>query len=413
MRRLDPSVRPAEELQRQADFFLAQGDSAQAENFYRRVSDVVLTAGSPQPGYAESLSKLALASTATGRYPEAIKLYQRAMAIWRAAVGGDDPQYLASVRKLAGVYRAMGSNAEAERLYLQALDIHGKSPHQEPAVLASVLTDLAWLYATQGRMREALAAISDAEHALDRMITQIASRGTERDNMICIDSVRQGYYSFISLVLRYFGDSPDAAGLLLGIILRRKALGIEMSLARRAASMSDHKPSIQSRLEAYRLLRQRIARTSVQGLSKSETPEMRHRDLQNRYAQRRELEAALARELAVTSPLEKTLEAIDVHTVASALPADSALVEFVKFRKCDFASTQLAAQNRSREYHYAALILLDGMPTAVRVIALGEADIIDRLVAQFRSCIMRAAARRSVVWFPKRSSRKALWNRLE
>ncbi|MGH8489604.1 MAG: CHAT domain-containing protein [Gammaproteobacteria bacterium] len=393
MHRLDPSVGRAEELQRQADFFLAQGDSAQAENFYRRASDLVLTAYGPsQPRYAESLSKLALAYAATGRYPAAIKLHQRAMAIWRAAVGEDDPQYLASVRKLAGVHRAMGSFAEAERLYLQVLDIHGKSSHQDPAVLASVLTDLAWLYATQNRTREALAAISDAEHALDRMLTKIASRGTERDNMICLDSVRQGYDSFMSLVLRYFGESPDAAGLLLGIILRRKALGIEMSLARRAASMSDHKPSIQSRLKAHRLLRQRIARTSVQGLSESETPEMRHRDLQNRCAQRRELEAALARELAAISPLEKTLEAIDLHKVASALPADSALVEFVKFRKCDFASTQLPAQNRSREYHYAALILLDGMPTAVRVIALGEARIIDRLVAQFRSCIMRGSS---------------------
>ncbi|MGH8524140.1 MAG: CHAT domain-containing protein, partial [Gammaproteobacteria bacterium] len=287
------------------------------------------------------------------------------------------------------VYRAMGSIAEAERLYLRVLDIHGKSPHQDPAVLASVLTDLAWLYATQGRMREALAAISDAEHARDWMISRVASRGTERDHIVCLESVRQGYYSFISLVLQYFGDSPDAAGLLLGIILRRKALGIEMSLARRAASLSDRKPSIRSRLVAYRLLRQRIARKSVQGLSASETPEMRHRELQNRCTQRRELETAMARELAEISPLEKTLGAIDLPAVAAALPANSALVELVKFRKCDFASMRVPAQNLSQEYRYAALILLDGMPTAVRMIELGEAGKIDRLVAQFRSYIMR------------------------
>lgn len=391
MHRLDSSIGQAEHLQLQADFLLAQGDSARAENLYRRASDLVLSVYGPsQPGYAESLSKLALAYTAIGRYPEAIKLHQEAMAIWRAAVGEDDPQYLACLSNLAGVHRAMGSIAEAEKLYLQALDIHGKLPHQDPAARASALTDLAWLYATQGRARETLAAISDAENARDRMISRVASRGTERDHIVCLESVRQGYYSFISLVLRYFGDSPDAARLLLEIILRRKALGMEMSLARRAASISDHKHSIRSRLEAYRLLRQRIARQGVQGLSASETPEMRHRELQNRCTQRRELEAAMARELAEISPLEKTLGAIDLHAVALALPADSALVEFVKFRKCDFASMQLPAQNLSRQYCYAALILLDGMPAAVRMIELGEAGSIDPLVAQFRACIMRS-----------------------
>ncbi|MGH8489578.1 MAG: CHAT domain-containing protein, partial [Gammaproteobacteria bacterium] len=172
---------------------------------------------------------------------------------------------------------------------------------------------------------------------------------------------------------------------------RRKALGLELSLARRVALMSERKLSIQPRLEAYRLLRQQIARKALRCSSANESPDRQYRDLQNRQTERREEEAALSREISDANPFEETLGIISLHAVASALPSSSALVEFVKFRRYDVASMRIHENNLWQEYRYVALVLLAGAPQAVRIIDLGDAGTIDRLINQFRSCIIGRA----------------------
>ncbi len=155
--------------------------------------------------------------------------------------------------------------------------------------------------------------------------------------------------------------------------------------------MSERKLSIQPRLEAYRVLRQQIARKALRCLSASETSDRQYPDLQNRQTERREEEAALSREISDVNPFEETLSVISLHAVVSALPSSSALVEFVKFRRYDVASMQIHENNLWQEYRYAALILLAGAPQAVRIIDLGDAGTIDRLINQFRSCIIGRA----------------------
>ena len=387
---LDPSVERAERLERQANVLLAEGDHAQAEQRYREAGDMLLAVYGPSHHrYAESVKNLALACVATGRYKEATTLYQQVIDISRATAGEDAPLYLMSLSNLATVHRATGSFSEAGKLYRQVLDSY-KRLH-DPAAIASILTDLAWVYAVTGRVREALAAMSDAETARDQMISQVVSRGSERDQTACVEPIRQGYYLFLSIVSRYFPDSPDAPGVLLEIIFRRKALGLELSLARRVALMSERKLSIQPRLEAYRVARQQIARKALRSSSAKESPDRQYRDLQNRQTERREEEAALSREISDVNPFAETLGIISLHAVASALPSSSALVEFVKFRRYDVASTQIHENKLWQEYRYAALVLLAGAPQAVRIIDLGDASTIDRLISQFRSCIVGRA----------------------
>jgi len=54
---LAPSVERAENLQRQADVLLAEGDHAQAEKRYREARDMLLAMHGPShPGYAESIN---------------------------------------------------------------------------------------------------------------------------------------------------------------------------------------------------------------------------------------------------------------------------------------------------------------------------------------------------------------------
>jgi len=383
-------VERAERLRREADLSLAKGHHAPAEKLYREASDMLLSAfGSSHTNYAESLSDLAMAYLAMARYPEAIAHYQHVVDIYRMAVGEDGPLYLTGLGNLAAAHRAMGGFSEAQSLYRQALQIHGKSPRKD--FTGRILVELAWIYAHTGRVREALDVLCDAERAHDQMIAEVVARGSEREQLACRESMREAYFLFVSFVSRYCPDSSDATQALLEVIFRRKALWIEMALAQRDASMRDRSLSIHRRYEALRSLRQEIARNTVQGLSADETPDVRYRELHNRDTERRELEVALAREVAGLNPFGKRLGGIDLHAVASALPSNSALVELVKFRRYDFESIQNSGRDSWQEYRYLAVVLVDGAAHAVRIVDLGEALTIDRLMTRFRSWIMRAA----------------------
>lgn len=383
-------VERAEYLQREADLCMAQGRYPDAEKLYSEANGVLRSFYGPSHRrYAESMNSLAVAYVAMGRHRAAAKLYQDIADISRAAGGDEDPLCLMSLRNLAMVYRAMGSFTQAEIVYRQVLDMHASSRDKNPATIASILTDLAWIYAVTARECEALTAIADAEHAHDQMIGSIVSRGSERDQIALIGSIRTGYYHFLSLILQYLPDSTDASGLLLDIVLRRKALGIEISLTRRVGSLPEQKASIQTRMDELRALRQQIVRKTVRGLCADEAVTTRNRDLQNRWTERRELEAALAREVSEASPFAKTIGAISRQAVASALPPKSALVELVKFRRYAYSPLQSSTRSMWQESRYAALVLLDGLPEAVRLLDLGEASTIDRLIAQFRASIVR------------------------
>ena len=73
---------------------------------------------------ASSLENLASVYEATGRAPEAIALYRRALPIWETELGPRHRQVAASLNNLAVAIHLQGSYAEAEPLYLKLSLIH-------------------------------------------------------------------------------------------------------------------------------------------------------------------------------------------------------------------------------------------------------------------------------------------------
>src|SRR5262249_49022961 len=90
--------------------------------------------------------------------------------------------------------------------------------------------------------------------------------------------------------------------------------------------------------------------------------------------------------------LEQKLLASDRRAVALGLPADIALVEFVRFAVWDFKAVPARGEAQWHPPRYLAFVLPAGEPDAVQMIDLGPADEIDRLIADFRAGILREAA---------------------
>ena len=100
--------------------------------------------------------------------------------------------------------------------------------------------------------------------------------------------------------------------------------------------------------------------------------------------------AELARQIPEMN-LEQKLRAADRRAVALGLPEGVALVEFVRFHVFDFQAVPARGEPRWKPARYVAFVLPAGEPDEVRMIDLGEAEPIDRLIADFRAGIIAEA----------------------
>ncbi len=92
--------------------------------------------------------------------------------------------------------------------------------------------------------------------------------------------------------------------------------------------------------------------------------------------------------------LEQKLRKASREAVALALPEDSVLVEFVRFHVLNFEAVPARGEPRWKPAHYLAFVLRSGEPDNVRMIDLGEADPIDKMIATFRTGITGEAESR-------------------
>jgi CHAT domain-containing protein/tetratricopeptide (TPR) repeat protein len=150
------SAEDVKALNRQAVELYRQGKYAEA---FKRAEMALAIAekslGPEDPDTLLSVNNLGFLYEAQGRYAEAEPLLRRALAGREKALGPDHADTLLSVNNLGFLYQAQGRYAEAEPLYRRALAGYDKALGPDhPDTLRSA-NNLASLYDTQGRYAEA------------------------------------------------------------------------------------------------------------------------------------------------------------------------------------------------------------------------------------------------------------------
>jgi hypothetical protein len=95
--------------------------------------------------------------------------------------------------------------------------------------------------------------------------------------------------------------------------------------------------------------------------------------------------------------LDEAETPVDCDTVARALPAGAALIEYARFSALDFGAAAASLEQDSardttpapRPARYLAFVLRAGAPESPRLIDLGEVDKIDRLISVTRLALIR------------------------
>jgi tetratricopeptide (TPR) repeat protein len=148
----------AAQLLNQAGSYLRdRAHYAEAEPLYQRALVIWKKALGPEdPAVADSLNNnLGWLYYLHGKHAEAEPLYQRALAIREKAQGLEPPAVAWSLNNLAELYYLQGKYAEAEPLYLRALAIRKRTLEPEHPDVANSLNNLGLLYSKQGKYAEA------------------------------------------------------------------------------------------------------------------------------------------------------------------------------------------------------------------------------------------------------------------
>jgi CHAT domain-containing protein/tetratricopeptide (TPR) repeat protein len=361
------------------------GDLAKARPYYEEALAIRLEALGPEhPETAESLNNLAFLFLASGDFVAARPLLEQTLAINRKVLGTEHPEYARSLNNVGYLHDRLGDFAQARPYYEQALELKRRALGDEHPDTGQGLESLAVLEAKCQRPHEALALLRQAAAVDDRMLGQVLSVGSEQQRLAFLRGLTAARNAFLSLVRLLQSGSAELAQEALGLILRRKAVGAEALAAQRDAILGGRYPPLRDSLDQLVQVRRQIAQKSVDGPGPDETGAAHQRQLDEWRARREQLESLLARQIPEMN-LERQLRAADRQAVARGLPEDAVLVEIVQFQPLDFDAVPAGAE--ALPARYLAFVQPAREPDDVRMIDLGEAVPIDRMVADFRAWV--------------------------
>ena len=383
----DPDL--GESLQNLGELYRATGRFDLAEVMLTHALETWTNAGAQRhPNTATALNNLALVSMARQDWARAEKLYLQAIDLKRQLLGDSHADLATSLDTLGELYRVTGRYEEAALLCRDALQMRLALLGETHPDVSWSLNNLALLEAAQGRHEEAFDSFCRSSAVEDRLIAQVFIVGSEDQRLRFLDQLRNRYESFLSLVISHLADRPHAVRKAFELVLRRKGLAAEVLAVQRdvAFDSDDRDAPLASRFQELLALRRELGARTLAGPSPGETPAQHQNVIAQWQSRREDLEARLARELPSVNWGTRLLRT-DAAAVCSALPPGRALVEFVRLDVRNFAAVPGRGESEWQPARYLAFVMTAAGPEAITMIDLGDAETIDRGIADLRVSI--------------------------
>jgi tetratricopeptide (TPR) repeat protein len=366
--------------------------------------------------FAEMLATLAEVRSAFGPVHEAASMFVEVATIAREI---RSPQLLArALRGSGALYNTIGASDAAEDLLTQTLTAMADY-NASPAEIASAEIDLAmtearlkkydaareridraittlretaagrarlanatrtkmWILGHMQRWHEAFEAARDTSDALEeglhRPLTIASTSG--RDQFA--DALYRHLDILLSLAMRL--RTPAAIADACERTLRWKGAALTWSASQVQALAASTTAEVKSLRRDFIEVRREIIRRSISGPGPAEDGATPMEELQRR-------EEALDREIArqLSSAARQGAPVVSLQTVAAALTAGSALIDYVRYESIDFDRGGPADRFHQGTYRYAAFIVSPDAEPAL--FDIGDAEVIDRSVSRFRAAI--------------------------
>jgi tetratricopeptide (TPR) repeat protein/CHAT domain-containing protein len=364
-----------------ASLYGYQDKYAEAESLYRRSLAIKEQALGPEhPGVAHSLDGLAGLHSDQGKYAEAEPLYRRALAIWEQALGSEHPLVAYGLNHLAKLYSDQGKYAEAEPLFKRALTIREHALGPEHTQVALNLEAMCGLYRLQDRGSQAEELAGRACRIRQKNFMDNATVLSEKDALTYSQFLRNSVSNYLTCYSELGSTTPALVEQACDIVFSGKGQVSDEILGRQRTLAEETDSTTLILAESLRLAKFRLSSLFVEG--PGENAAKYRSEVDSLTVLANELEADLSRHSA-SFRRQQDYKNISTARIASLLPENSALVEYVKY---DY----LQLEPEDEIPHYMVLVVTEAAEPVI--VELGEADEIDAAVAQYRDHMLRVSS---------------------
>ncbi|WP_313934714.1 MULTISPECIES: CHAT domain-containing tetratricopeptide repeat protein [Nostocaceae] len=354
-------------------------------------------------------NSLGVLYTRTGKFKEAISLYQDSLSKIRGKLGENYIGVAIISNNLAQVYHMQGNYADAEKLYQKSLSILGNN-HLYSAKLfnnigelyrvqkkykkaeefykkslvkykevygnnhpetAFIINNIGLLYYSKGDYKLATEYFSQGLEIEQKNLTQNLVAGSESQKLDYINTVLGTTYTTISLHLQSSPNDSKTARLALTTTLRRKgkvldAVADSIQILR---SQLERNPESQKLFDEWLTIQKQLSALVFQELER-QAPEQYKVKIEQLEKERQRLEAAISEK---SAEFRQEIQPVQLAAIQAKIPQNGALVEFVQYQPLN-----AKAKKESEKWgnlRYAAVVLHSkGEP---KWVDLGEVAIIN------------------------------------
>lgn len=332
---------------------------------------------------AITMKNLGIAHRRSGNYDKALELGNDSLEIITQTAGDKNPIFASCLDLIATAYKGKGKYDDALTFARKSLLIKEKALNPNHSNICTSLSVLGDIYAAKGDHHESFRQLLRGARILNRNAKSILPAVSSAQRIAYLRKEQEEFSKLMSLVSKHLALDPSALKETLDIWLVRKGMSLETEarFQRALFSSSDAMAmDVFSRLQAARV---RLAELTFS------TPqndfEEHKKQLENLSSHKDELEAQLAKiSKSFAEKMEKS--GVDTQAVAQALPRGSVLVEFVLSDTYDFKTSDIKLQWQPKQYF--AFVLHAGQPDRVRLVKLGEAEVIDKAISNLKASVV-------------------------
>jgi CHAT domain-containing protein/tetratricopeptide (TPR) repeat protein len=349
--------------------------------FERALTSQEKALGPDHPEVAAAATNLAYALSQAADDAAAKPLYERALSIWEKSLGPDHPKVATALLNLAGLHSKARNYGDARPLVARALIIQQQKLGAEHPDVAATLTSLAELAARAGATAEAFETAARAEEIRREHMRLTARTLSERQALAYASSGISALDVMLSIASKRSGGSQTSTAAWEAVIRARGMVFDEMAARHRVASATEDQETA-ALTKALASARQRLAAAVVRGI-RDDPPERYRRLLDQARSEKDRAERDLA-EKSARFRADQSRSRVGFPELSAALPAESALIGFVRYRRQDFERTEAdTTAGPDGEPSYLAFVQRSG-DRVPAVVPLGSAARVDGLILQWR-----------------------------
>jgi CHAT domain-containing protein/tetratricopeptide (TPR) repeat protein len=308
---------------------------------------------------------------------EAIGLFERAITIYEKTLGTETVQLANILNNIGTIYFDRHAYREAEQFYIRALTIDEKTlGSKHPSTLDCVL-NLAILNWARGDSDKAFTLFQRAQASQTRNGDRFLLTGSESRKAAYLQTLVDDTSRNVSFSVSVPG--PNAIALGLTAVLKHKGRALDATSGSIARLRQSLDPQDQLLFKQLANVTNQLSTSVHQDLDRVPVEEFRKRLTELSSQQER-----LENELALRSrEFRRQIAPITIAGVRRAIPADAAVVEWIRY--ISFDPTANSATRMSAKPRYAAYVLKRSLEPAV--IDVGDAETIDATVQDFRQAV--------------------------